>query len=79
MAEMGLRMVFSALCDADFLDTAAHFAATDPVTRPAPAVRADADFTALRDRLRPRERSGWPTGVFGLRWTRYAKRSTRHA
>lgn len=51
VAEMGLRMVFSALCDADFLDTAAHFAATDPVTRPAPAVRADADFTALRDRF----------------------------
>lgn len=25
VAEMGLRLVFSALCDADFLDTAAHF------------------------------------------------------
>ncbi|MGH3693757.1 MAG: CRISPR-associated helicase Cas3' [Pseudonocardiaceae bacterium] len=42
---------FSALCDADFLDTAAHFAATDPAATPAPAVWADADFTALRDRF----------------------------
>jgi len=44
--EMALRLTFSALCDADFLDTAAHFA-----DAPAPAVRLDADFTHLRDRF----------------------------
>ncbi|RVW02206.1 CRISPR-associated helicase Cas3' [Rhodococcus xishaensis] len=41
VAEMALRLLFSTLCDADFLDTAAHFAAA-PV-----AVRPDADFAAL--------------------------------
>ncbi len=43
-AEMGLRLVFSALCDADYLDTSAHFAG-----RRFPDVRSDADFRGLRD------------------------------
>jgi CRISPR-associated endonuclease/helicase Cas3 len=42
--EMAVRMCFSALCDADFLDTAAHFAGGTP-----PAVRPAADFQALRN------------------------------
>ncbi|MGH3941108.1 MAG: CRISPR-associated helicase Cas3' [Pseudonocardiaceae bacterium] len=46
VAEMGLRLVFSALCDADFLDTAAHFAGASK-----PAVRADVDFAALLHRF----------------------------
>lgn len=43
--EMAVRLCFSALCDADFLDTAAHFdgAATA-------AVMPDPDFEVLRDR-----------------------------
>ncbi|WP_214107289.1 CRISPR-associated helicase Cas3' [Acrocarpospora catenulata] len=44
--EMGLRLVFSALCDADYLDTSAHF-----VGRAYPAVSADADYALLRDRF----------------------------
>lgn len=43
--EMALRLCFSALCDADFLDTSAHFSGAD-----VPAVRAEPDFAALRDR-----------------------------
>jgi CRISPR-associated endonuclease/helicase Cas3 len=49
VAEMGLRLTFSALCDADFLDTAAHFAGAT-----APAARDDADFAALRNRFEAR-------------------------
>jgi CRISPR-associated endonuclease/helicase Cas3 len=44
--EMALRLVFSSLCDADFLDTAAHFAGAAR-----PAVRPDEDFVVLRDRF----------------------------
>lgn len=47
--EMAVRMVFSALCDADFLDTAAHF---DGAT--GPRVRPPTDFAALRDRFEKR-------------------------
>jgi len=43
--EMALRMCFSGLCDADFLDTSAHFSGAG-----VPAVRAESDFAALRDR-----------------------------
>ena len=43
--EMALRLCFSALCDADFLDTSAHFSGAA-----GPAVRADSDFAVLRDR-----------------------------
>ena len=45
-ARWALRLVFSALCDADFLDTAAHFAG-----RSHPTVRPDADFAVLGERF----------------------------
>lgn len=48
VAEMALRLVFSALCDADHLDTAAHFA--DEPHRVLPS----ADFAALRERFEGR-------------------------
>jgi CRISPR-associated endonuclease/helicase Cas3 len=50
--EMALRLSFSALCDADFLDTAAHFSNAS-----VPAVRPDADFEALRDRYEQRRKT----------------------
>jgi CRISPR-associated endonuclease/helicase Cas3 len=43
--DMAVRLCYSALCDADFLDTAAHFAGND-----GPRVRPAADFGALSDR-----------------------------
>jgi len=43
--EMAVRLCFSALCDADFLDTAAHFSGSV-----GPAVLPDTDFGILRDR-----------------------------
>jgi CRISPR-associated endonuclease/helicase Cas3 len=42
--EMALRLCFSALCDADFLDTSAHFSGAAMS-----AIRAETDFAALRD------------------------------
>jgi CRISPR-associated endonuclease/helicase Cas3 len=63
VAEMALRLVFSALCDADFLDTAAHFAGL-----PGPAVHPDADFAVLRAiRGSPRSVAGQPPGGPGRR------------
>ncbi|GAA2817253.1 CRISPR-associated helicase Cas3' [Saccharopolyspora taberi] len=46
VAEMGIRLAFSSLVDADHLDTAAHERGLL-----APLVRADADMGALRDRF----------------------------
>ncbi|NJP64802.1 CRISPR-associated endonuclease Cas3'' [Streptomyces spiramenti] len=58
MLEMLSRMLFSTLVDADFLDTAAHFADR------APSVRADADMEALRKRFEVR-REGFVAGRSG--------------
>ena len=46
IAEMGIRLVFSALCDADFLDTAAHFRGEAK-----PTVAGDGDFRRLLGRF----------------------------
>ena len=43
--EMAVRLCFSALCDADFLDTSAHFSGSA-----IPLAGPEADFGALRDR-----------------------------
>ena len=43
--EMAVRLCFSALCDADFLDTSAHFSGLA-----IPPAGAEPDFGALRDR-----------------------------
>ncbi|GAB3433664.1 CRISPR-associated helicase/endonuclease Cas3 [Actinophytocola sediminis] len=51
VGEMAVRLAFSALCDADFLDTSAHF--TDSAK---PAVRDDADFRMLFARFEQRRK-----------------------
>ena len=57
VGEMAMRLVFSALCDADHLDTAAHFHGL-----PAPLVQPDVDLGVLRDRFEKRR-----TGLFAER------------
>lgn len=49
VAEMAVRLVFSALCDADFLDTAAHFSDAG-----IPELRDDSDFALLFERFERR-------------------------
>lgn len=51
VGEMAVRLVFSALCDADFLDTSAHFTESD-----ASEPRTDANFTLLFERFEQRRR-----------------------
>lgn len=51
VSEIAVRLVFSALCDADYLDTAAHFAGDSE-----PRVEPDADFAELRNRFERRRR-----------------------
>ena len=61
--EMALRLCFSALCDADYLDTSAHACAAER-----PAVRPDADFAALCAQYEGRRKnllSGRPPSVTG--------------
>ena len=49
VSEMAVRLVFSALCDADFLDTSAHFTESET-----PELRADANFSVLFERFERR-------------------------
>jgi CRISPR-associated endonuclease/helicase Cas3 len=70
VGEMAVRLCYSALVDADSLDTAAHFQQL-----PQPRVRADVDFGRLY-KLFEQRRAAELAGQAGHRWPRCGRRCT---
>ncbi|WP_281420939.1 CRISPR-associated helicase Cas3' [Saccharopolyspora endophytica] len=80
LCELGIRLAFSALVDADHLDTAAHFAGWD-----APRVRADTDMVELaalfeqqRQRMLTSRRESGASPIDAIR-ERVYQRAIEHA